>query len=129
MVKVGDKVAMFSLWNATNIQLESFASLVKESKSLDEAANFCRYVLNSRLCDFLDEHPGTTDLPCDGKTVRRKAEKLLSQVQRRWATRDEHPHVQIAELVQIRAELAALRLKILGTSAPVLNVMEGRADE
>lgn len=126
-VKVGTgPVAMFWLFKETNSRLDSFATLVKENKSLDEAAGFCRYVINSRLCDFLDEYPGTKDLPCDGSIVRGKAEKLLSRITRRWETRDSKPHVETSDLVQIRAELVSLRAH-LGISEPHLHVIEGEA--
>lgn len=108
--------------------LESYAALVKDAKSLDEAAAFCRYIINSRLCDLLDEHPGTEHLPCDGVSVRGKAEKLLQAVQLRWERRDLRPHVEHSELVQIRAELASLR-KHLGITQPQLHVLEGGSHE
>jgi hypothetical protein len=116
---------MFWLFNETNAQLDSFASLVKENKSLDGAFVFTKFILNSRLCDILDEHPGTCDLPCDGSIIRKKAEKLRSDIQRRWETRDAKPHVEVSDLAEIRADLAALRLQVTGVAKPHLRVIEG----
>jgi hypothetical protein len=125
-VKVGTgHAAMFWLFNETNAQLDSYANLVKENKALDGAFVFAKYVINSRLCDILDEHPGTTHLPCNGATVRNKAEKLRKEIQRRWETRDEKPHIQTADLTEIRAELAALRSMVSGASEPHLRVIDG----
>lgn len=116
---------MFQLFNSTVNKLDSYATLVREAKSLNESASFARYVLNSRLCDLLDQHPGNHHLPCDGGIVRKKAEKLLLAVQRRWETRDMKPHVEQSELEQIRAEMVELRKLVSGSSEPSLRVIEG----
>lgn len=118
---------MFQLCSATNAKLDALAALVKEGKSLDEANDFARFVLNSRLADLLDEHSSKGSLPCSGKLIRRKASKLREACCGRWAGRDAKPHVETSDLVEIRAELASLRAQLFPQAVPVLKVLPGGA--
>jgi hypothetical protein len=90
--------------------------------------SFARYILTSRLCDLLDEHPGIPALPCDGGLIRKTAEKLQRDINRRWETRDSKPHVDTSDLAQIRAELVELRLKVTGSAEPSLKLIGGASN-
>jgi hypothetical protein len=112
---------MHWLYNETNTRLVSLAARVKEGKDLEFAVEFGRYVLNSGLCDLLDAHASKGPLPCDGKTMRTKAEKLCAKVLLRFETRDTKPHIEISDLVEINRKLDGLSAAVSSQSSQVRN--------
>ena len=117
---------MRNLCNSTNIELDHFAQLVREGKSLEEARRFAQYVLNSRLVDLLEANPQPFPLACDGNAVRTKAEQLQRDIQLRWERCDTKPHIPESELATISQRLKTLEAHLLGESAkPTLRVLNG----
>jgi hypothetical protein len=112
-------VKMYWLFKETGNRLDSFAARVKMGKDLPSALEFGRYVLNSGLCDLLDAHQAKGALPCNGKTMRTKAEKLCSKVLLRFETNDTKPHVDLSDLEEINRKLDDLSAAVVGQSSQV----------
>jgi len=78
-----DAVLLHQCWSELRVRLGSLERQVAQGAALEEANNFCRFVLNSRICDLVDKGPRSNPLQVSGAEIRQRAEKLLVEV-REW---------------------------------------------
>jgi hypothetical protein len=110
------------LWSWTNQTLDSLSARVAENRSLGEASDFARFVINSRLAELLKAHSCADLLKVDGALIEWKAKELLRTVQERWRLNDTKPHLEALQLQSIHEKLdciAGYFAKALGSARPV----------
>jgi len=81
-----DAATLHWFWNETRNRLESLRHRVREGRDLMEAADFCRYVLNSGLLKVLAVHDCQGELKVDSSFLAWSAADLLREVQELWRT-------------------------------------------
>jgi len=73
-------------WKEAINRLESLRNRIKEGRDLDEAANFCRWLLFCRIDKILEPHNNNGFLKVDSALLMWKAKDLLTMVQDMWAS-------------------------------------------
>lgn len=104
--KFSATVNAYKIFNETMNQLSWLDSHVREGKDLEQALNFCRFVLWAGLVDFCEHH--TTEdkiFRVNGKELRKKAEALQFDVQERYRANNMAPKILMTELEQINHKL------------------------
>jgi len=138
-VRSDDEVQFHVLWSWTNQTLDSLSERVAENRSLGEASDFARFVINSRLAEVLKRRSCDDALKVDGPLIEWKAKELLRTVQERWAKQDTKAHLEALQLQSIRekldciagylSKLAGPVASVPGAAEPQLRVISGGADE
>jgi hypothetical protein len=92
-----DLATLHWFWNETRNRLESLRHRVREGADLMEAADFCRYVLNSGLLKILAPFDTQAPLKIDSAFLRWSAEDLLREVQVLWRAGKIVPGANVAQ--------------------------------
>ena len=105
---------------------------------MEDALNFCRYVLWSGLIDLCNQHASTdSGLECSGANLHTRAKALQQDIQDRFRKNNLSPAIQLPELEKInrKLDLIAGRLSQLsspstdtvpvGSDSPALLVIQG----
>jgi hypothetical protein len=92
-------------WRETSNQLHSHKRLVAEGKYLEEAHDFCRYVLNSGMLSIFEASPQAFPLKVDAAFLRWQAEELTREIQDRYRKGKNTPTVEFSEIQSINRKL------------------------
>lgn len=114
-----ETVLLHRIWRETINRLESLDRAVQESKRLDEALNFSRWVFWSGLCELCEQHSAPAPLKVDGAFLRWKCQDLQGKVQERFRLNDSAPHIEATELESINHKLDLIAGYISKLSPPV----------
>jgi len=136
-----DAVQLHVLWRETNRYLDSLTQAVCETKRVDEASNFGRWLLFSGVLKILEAYPSGLPLPVDGKVVRKKTEDLVYECGELYKGGKHDPRYAASDIAEINRKLDLLAAHIgraipssppstaaadAGESAePVLRVLQG----
>lgn len=117
-------------WKEAINRLESLRNHVLEGRDLDEAANFCRFLLNSGIDKILKPHDNAGFLKVDSAFLMWKAQDVLTTVQDLWArgsvSAKEQTHL---EAIHHKLDLIAGALAMGRVAAPTLSVIRGVAPD
>jgi len=105
--QIAQAVHFHVVYRDTSYRVASLSRAVQEGHSLDEAADFARFVINT-VAPLLAINPQAEPLKVDGHLLRHNAQELLSAAQERWRTHDTKPRLQLSELEAINHKLDVL---------------------
>lgn len=80
MRRLGQQSFASAFYREAMLYLEGLSHCVSEGKRLDEANDFCRFLLNSRICDLLRPFDSTGALKVDSAHLGWMAEDLRRAV-------------------------------------------------
>lgn len=129
------------LYKWTVARLDSYAARVAENRGVEEALDFAKWVINSRLPQVLAHHScedGQGGLKVDAALLRWKAEEVQRACQERYRLNDSKPHVEALQLQSIHEKLNLVagylsRLVVVdaggAVTSPQLKVISGGLEE
>jgi len=129
-----DNVQLHIVWRESKNRCASLRRAVDEGRSLDEAANFARFVLFS-ICPLLKSFPQGDPLPCDGHLLQHYAEQLLRAAEGRYQTGNTSPQVDASALDAINRKLDLIAGQVARftppniTALPVASTPDGNVEK
>jgi len=111
-------VEFFVLARQTQNRLEVLARDVSECKSVDEAANFCRWLSAAGVLNLLEKNPQPDPLPVDGSALRKLAARILSECGDLYRQGKATPRYAASDIAEINRKLDIIAAHIGGIAGP-----------
>jgi hypothetical protein len=96
------------MYKETLRRLDTLHARVREGKSLQEAAEFARYIYWSKIPKILKRYPQPEPLKIDGHLIEKRAQELLGDVQDQWQRNPKDFQLLDSAFEQILKKLTAL---------------------
>jgi len=112
------KVEMYNLGRQTENRLLALQGDVAECKSVDEAANFTRWLSTSGILAMLEMFTTDGSLPVNGPPLRKLAEKILSDCGDLYRSGKATARYQASDIAAINHKLDLIAGRLAGLEFP-----------
>jgi len=122
-------VDFYVLARQTQNRLDVLARDVSECKSVDEAANFCRWLSSSGVLALLEKNPQPEPLPVNGSALRKLAARILLECGDLYRQGKATPRYAASDIAEINRKLDILAAHAGGIFAPTGAIPDTKATE